>query len=101
MMNQSSATEPKGKSSLSEWADTYWFLPSVEDQRRRMIRLTRFADPYLLQVGLLDVGEVLDAGDIEAISDAQVELLQLDLGQELVQPLSVLVHQHDPADLPS
>lgn len=65
-----------------------------------MIWLTRFADSYLLQVGLLDVGEVLDAGDVEAISDAQVELLQLDLGQELVQPLSVLVHQHDLADLP-
>lgn len=66
-----------------------------------MIRLTGFTDSYLLQVGLLDVGEVLDTGDVEAISDAQVELLQLDLSQELVQPLSVLVHHHDPMmDLP-
>lgn len=66
-----------------------------------MIRLTGFTDSYLLQVGVLDVREVLNAGDVEAISDAQVELLQLDLGQELVQPLSVLVHHHDPiTDLP-
>lgn len=64
------------------------------------IRLTRFADPYLLQVRLLDVGKVLDAGDVESISDTQVELLQLDVSQELVQPLSVLIHQHDPADWP-
>lgn len=63
--------------------------------------LTGFADSYLLQVGLLDICKVLDAGDVEAISDVQVELLQLDLGQELVQPLSILVHHHDPAmDLP-
>lgn len=66
-----------------------------------MIRLTRFADPDLLQVGLLDVGEVLDASDVEAISNAQVELVQLDVAQKLVQPLSVLVHEHDPAHLPS
>ncbi|TNN67901.1 hypothetical protein EYF80_021870 [Liparis tanakae] len=53
-----------------------------------------------LPVGLLDVAEVLGAGDVEAISDAQVELLQLDLGQEMIQPLSVFVHQHHLADLP-
>lgn len=64
------------------------------------IWLTGFADPDLLQVGLLDVVEVLDAGDVEAISDARVELLQLDLNQEMVQPLSFLVHQHHPAHLP-
>lgn len=63
------------------------------------IRLTRFADPYLLQVRVLDVVKVLDAGDVQAISDTQVELLQLDFSQELVQPLSVRVHQHDPDDL--
>lgn len=61
--------------------------------------LTRFADPDLLQVGLLDVGEVLLAGDVEAISDAQVELLQLHVGKELIEPLSVLVHHHVPAHL--
>lgn len=43
-----------------------------------MIRLTRFADSYLLQIGLFDVAEVLNASDIEAISEAQVKLLQLD-----------------------
>lgn len=64
-----------------------------------LIRLTGLADPDLLQVGLLDVGEMLQAGDVEAISDAEVELLQLDVGQELVEPLSVLVHHHDPAHL--
>lgn len=77
--------------------------PDTDTQRgwsKRTIGLTRFADPYLLQVGLLDVVKVLDAGDIEAISDTQVELLQLDVSQELVQPLSVLVHNHDPGDLP-
>lgn len=56
------------------------------------IRLTRFADSYLLQVALLNVREVLDAGDVEAISDVQVKLFQLDVGQELVQPLSVFSH---------
>lgn len=61
--------------------------------------LTRFADPDLLQIGLLDVGEVLQAGDVEAISDPQVELLQLDFGKELIEPLSVLVHHHVPAHL--
>lgn len=63
----------------------------------QLIRLTGLADPDLLQVGLLDVGEMLQAGDVEAISDAEVELLQLDVGKELVEPLSVLVHHHDPA----
>jgi len=55
--------------------------------------LTWLADAHLLQVGLLDVGEVLDARDVEAVADAQVELLQLHLSQQLVQPLRVLVHQ--------
>ena len=63
---------------------------------KETILLTRFADSYVLQVGLLNVVEVLDAGDVEAISEAHVELLQLDLYQEMVQPLSVLVHQHHP-----
>lgn len=67
---------------------------------KEAFRLTGFADPDLLQVGLLDVVEVLGAGDVEAISEAQVELLQLDLGQEMIQPLSVFVHQHHLADLP-
>lgn len=63
-----------------------------------MIRLTRSADSYLLQVCVFHVVKVLNASDIEAISHAQVKLLQLDFSQELVQPLSVLVHQHDLAD---
>ena len=58
--------------------------------------LTWFADADLLEVRLLDIVEVFYAGDVEAVPDAQVEPLQLDLGQEVVQPLSVLVHQHDP-----
>lgn len=73
----------------------------MQEWAKETVRLTRFTDSYLLQVRLLDVGEVLNAGDVETISDAQVELLQLDVSQELVQPLSVLVHQHDPADLPA
>lgn len=45
------------------------------------MRLTGFADTDMLQVGLLDIGEVLDARDVEAVADAQVELLQLHVGQ--------------------
>lgn len=61
--------------------------------------LTRFADSNLLQVRLLHVWKVFNAGDVEPISDAQVELLQLHIAQQLVEPLSVLVHQHDLATL--
>lgn len=57
--------------------------------------LTGFADTDLLEVGFLDVGKMLQAGDVEAISDTEVELLQLDVSKELVEPLSVLVHHHD------
>lgn len=81
--------------------DRYALISALQAWSKETARLTRFTDSYLLQVRLLDVGEVLNAGDVEAISDTQVELLQLDVSQELVQPLSVLVHQHDPADLPA
>lgn len=57
--------------------------------------LTWSTDPNLLQVRLLHVGKVFHAGDVEAISHPQVELLQLHITQQLVEPLSILVHQHD------
>lgn len=66
------------------------FSPSVKTESP-----TWLADSDALQVGLLDVVEVLHAGNVEVVSDADVELLQLDFSQQLVQPLSVLVHQHD------
>lgn len=69
------------------------------DQAGMSVGLTRFADSNLLQVRLLHVGKVFNAGDVEAISHAHVELLQLHITQQLVEPLSVLVHQHDLATL--
>ena len=54
--------------------------------------VTWLADANRLQVRLLDVGEVLEARDVEAVAHAQVVLVELNLRQQLVQPLSVLVH---------
>lgn len=84
-------------------------LVQQENQSERIVRvsglwtrsglvslgLTWFTDSNLLQVRLLHVGKVLHARNVEAISHAQVVLLQLHVTQQLVEPLSVLVHQHD------
>lgn len=58
--------------------ERFLFIYTQDEWSEKMIRLTRFADSYLLQIGLFDVAEVLNASDIEAISEAQVKLLQLD-----------------------
>lgn len=95
-LSKSSISELKLRVNFSWPCSSYRLPPSMNNRR-----LTGLADPYLLQVWLLDVMEVINAGNVEAISDAYVELLQLDLSQELVQPLSVLVHQHDPVHEPA
>lgn len=59
------------------------------------VGLTWLTDSNLLQVDLLHIVKVFHAGDVEAISHPQVELLQLHITQQLVEPLSILVHHHD------
>lgn len=48
----------------------------------------------LLQVFILDVVKVWESSDVELIPDPQEVLLQLDVGEQLQQPLSPLLTLH-------
>lgn len=54
-------------------------MPMKLEEWKRTLRLTRFANSYALQVVLPAIVKVLQAGDVETISDPHIELLQLDL----------------------
>lgn len=61
---------------------------------------TRPAHANLLQVLILDILKVGQAGNIEVIAEPQEVLLQLHLGQQLQQPACALLRLHAAAAQP-
>lgn len=67
---------------------------------RPMFPPTRPAHANLLQVLVLDILKVGQAGNVEVIPEPQEVLLQLYLGQQLQQPARALLRLHAAAPQP-
>lgn len=69
-------------------------------QARPMPPPTRPAHANLLQVLILDILKVGQAGNVEVVAEPQEILLQLHLGQQLQQPACALLRLHAAAPQP-
>lgn len=69
-------------------------------QARPLSPPTRPAHANLLQVLILDILKVGQAGNIEVVAEPQEVLLQLHLGQQLQQPACTLFWLHAAAPQP-